>query len=379
MQHMTRILVVTMVSVFGLSGVQAQPAPEREDDPVVKQPRYLYGCGIIWADWIWPGDESKWGYDGKSMDMIKEMGGTSVPINIPWFNVERERGEWYFDYVDHQVAEAEKRGLAMFAYMGLTPDWALPPEAPRGVTGIGYRFPPPDELEEQFAEYCRRVARRYKGRIQHYQFWNEPNGCSWVKDGCGNMDGYPLYTRWLKVWYRAMKSEDPDAILGAAGLDYHAGVREGYRYIEGMYREGAKDYFDAMSIHPYDGDGIMHLQAIRDTRRVMVEHGDGHKGIWISEWGWNTTDEPLKARRIRAALQLLERPEFHYVTMGNYLSITDPTGEPGYGLCDRDLTPRLSYHAFRNYRKRVEAGAVAGQGETEEASRGGASRRRSER
>ena len=37
--------------------------------------------------------------------------------------------------------------------------------------------------------------------------------------------------------------------------------------------------------------------------------------------------------------------------MANYLSITDPAGEPGFGLCDRDLKPRKSYMAFKAYTK----------------------------
>jgi hypothetical protein len=321
--------------------------PYREE--FLSRPRYLYGCGIIWAQWRFPEDKKRWNYDAESMDMIKAMGGTSVPINIPWADVETKRGKWDFEYVDHQVKEAEKRGLAMFAYMGLTPDWALPPEAP-DKPGIGYRFPPGDEYEEAFVTYCRTVARRYQGRVKFYQFWNEPNGCGWVNDGCANGDQYARYTRWLKIWYKAMKRENPDCVLGAGALDYNAGVKEGYRYLEGMYREGAKDYFDAFNIHPYDGEGLLHFRAIEDTRRVMVAHGDGHKGLWLSEWGWPMADGPERCRRVIETLKALEDPKYYYVTMASYLSITDPGGEVGFGLCDRDLTPRPSYFAFGAYR-----------------------------
>jgi len=261
--------------------------------------------------------------------------------------------------VDHQVAQAEKRKLAMFAYMGLTPDWALPAKTvAKYGSGCGYRFPPPDEYREQFITYCKKVAKRYKGRIQHYQFWNEPNGCSWVNDGCGNGheadNTRKLYTKWLKIWYKAMKSEDPDCLLGAGALDYHEGVREGYTYLEGMYRHGAKDHFDAFNIHPYDKQGTLHHKAIEDTRRVMVEHGDGMKGIWISEWGWPLKDQEEKARRVTQSLRELTDPKYYYVTMANYLSIIDPAGEPGYGLCENDLKPRKAYAAFRQFAREYQ-------------------------
>jgi hypothetical protein len=347
------VLTAMSVPVMG-QAKSDRPLPKNEQEYrawFARQPRYLYGCGIIWAEWVWPKNKDKWDYDGRSMDMMKDLGGSSTPINIPWIDVEPDPDKWHWDYVDHQVAEAEKRGLAMFAYMGLTPDWALPPEAPKGMPGIGYRFPPPDSRKEQFVRYSKEVAKRYKGRIKHYQFWNEPNGCSWVRDGCSNGDQFALYTQWLIVWYDAMKSEDPDCVLGAGALDYNQGVSEGYKYLEGMYQNGAKDHFDAFSIHPYDSKGTLHYKAIEDTRRVMVEHGDGHKGMWISEWGWNMKDEDEKSRRIVKSLAELTSPKYYYITMANYLSITDPTGEPGYGLCDRDLKPRTSFQAFKQFVK----------------------------
>lgn len=315
------ILLATPVLVLG-QAKSDRPLPRNEEEYrawFAAQPRHLYGCGIIWAQWVWPGDKTKWNYDGRSMQMVKNM--------------------------------------------GLTPDWALPPEAPKGMTGIGYRYPPPDDKKEQFIRYCKEVAKRYKGRIKHYQFWNEPNGCSWVNDGCGNgheaENTRKLYTKWLIIWYNAMKSEDPDYVLGAGALDYHEGVAKGYEYLEGMYKHGAKDHFDAFNIHPYDSKGTLHHRAIEDTRRVMVEHGDGHKGIWISEWGWSMKDEDEKSRRIVKTLRELNDPKYYYVTMANYLSITDPAGEPGFGLCDRDLKPRKSYMAFRAYTREHPAKHVA--------------------
>lgn len=347
----TVVLVSSLVASAGAQEIGTK------ENPAVEGPRYLYGCGIIWAKWIWdPEDRSKWDYDAKQMDLIKAMGGTNVPIDIQWNRVEPEPGKWYFDYVDHAVKAAEERDLPKFAYMGLTPDWALDPEIREKYNqpGIGYRFPPPEERREEFIRYCKTVAKRYKGRIEHYQFWNEPNGCSWINDGCGNAHMFESYTYWLKIWYEAMKSEDPDAILGAGALDMHQGVKNGESYLEGMYKFGAKGYFDAFNIHPYDSQGTLHHAAIEGIRRVMVENGDGHKGIWVSEWGWSTKDEDLKARRIHRTLKELEDPKYHYVTMANYLSLTDPTGEPGYGLCERDLTPRKSYLAFKSHPKKIE-------------------------
>ncbi len=322
---------------------------------MTSEDRLLYGCGMIWAAWIWPSDRSRWSYDLESMARIRDMGGTHTGINLAWIDLEPQPGQWYWDYADHQVAAAERYGLRMFAYMGLTPDWAIPELVARYHSGIGYRFPPPEESAYAFRQYCRKVALRYKGRIRHYQFWNEPNGCSWVNDGCANGHEAPntraLYTRWLKEWATAMRRVDPNCVLGLGGLDLNQGVERGHEYLEGVYAHGGREAFDAVSIHPYDANGTLHHKAIQEIRRVMVEHGDARKGVWISEYGWAMTDEVEKARRVTQTLQELAEPRYRYVSMANYLSITDPTGEPGFGLCNRDLTPRLSYLAFQKARK----------------------------
>jgi len=351
---MRPIVVLVFVPAAGFAASQtgptANPPPLAEQRAFfARKPRHLYGCGIIPGHWI--GKDAS--YDAQCMDRIKAMGGTSTGVSLAWPDVERERSKWTFDIADQHVKLARERGLELLAYMGSTPDWALPPEA-KGKPRINHRYPPADEYRDVFVEYCRRVARRYRGKIRYYQFWNEPNGCSWIRENCRNADGYALYTRWLKIWYVAVKTEDPDCVLAAGGLDYHEGVAKGYEYLEGMYREGAKGFFDAFAIHPYDkrGKTPLHYRAIRDTRRVMVEHGDWDKDLWVTEYGLATDDEKHKADWIRAALRGLNSPEFFYVTHASYLSLTDPPGERGYGLCENDLTPRASYEAFRLFPKR---------------------------
>ena len=324
--------------------------------PLIAQqtPRpFIYGCGITWGKWLNLPDEQARAFDRLSMDRVKQMGGTNVPANFAWIDIEPQPGEYDWSYVDHQVAEARKRGLEIFAYVGVTPDWALPPEAPN-KPGIGYRFPPDEKFIPQFEAFCTALAARYRGRVRYYELWNEPNGYSWINDGGSNGHMAHTYVPWLKRWYKAMKAGDPDCVLAIGGLDYHSGVKEGYRYIEDVYRAGGRDYFDAVAIHPYGKP--LHWRAIHDTYRVLVRHGDGHKKLWLNEYGWNTEDEGLKARNLREVLTRLATPEFHMVFQANYLVLTDlpdsnDTTGHDYGLCSRDrkalqIAPRGSYEAF---------------------------------
>ncbi|MGB9588012.1 MAG: beta-galactosidase [Armatimonadota bacterium] len=288
----------------------------------------LFGAGMFWAKWR----EKPWDYDHKQMKLLKELGGKITSASFDWCELEKEKGKFNWDYTDHVVDAAQDLGLKQFGYVGNTAPWALPP----GIKPEhGYRNPPRDDCEKDFRNYCTKVAARYKGQVELFQFWNEPNGCSWINDGCSNGHMFESYTKWLKIAYEALKEGNPKCVVCAAALDYNEGVKEGYKYIEGMYQCGAKGYFDAISIHPYADSGL-HWKAVEDTRRVMVENGDGSKGIWITEWGYHNSKTPDAARKLKEVLTKLLSPEYSYVRIANYLVITDlPDG--GYGLYDSEM------------------------------------------
>ncbi|MBI2299765.1 MAG: beta-galactosidase [Armatimonadetes bacterium] len=337
------------LALFAAALAAGQDAPAAGPTP---RP-FLYGCGITWGAWLGLPPEQAMAFDRRSMDLIRDMGGTAVPANFAWIDVEPKPGEYHWDYVDHQVREARARGLEVFAYTGLTPDWALPANAPK-QPGIGYRFPPDETFAPQFEAFFEALARRYSGQVRYYEFWNDPNGCGWTNDGCSNGHMAPTYVPWLKRWYAAMKRGDPDCVLAVGGLDYNEGVKEGWRYLEDIYTHGGGDSFDAVAIHPYGSP--LHWQALRDTHACLVRHGQPGKKLWLNEYGWNTADEPAKAANLRAVLGELAKPEWSMVFMASYLVLTDlpetsdATGHD-FGLCSRDrragtITPRESFAAF---------------------------------
>lgn len=323
---------------LALGGVQAAtqtkpatgPASTGKQAANEKRP-LLFGAGMFWAKWR----DRAWDYDHKQMRILKEYGGRLTTASFDWCELEKEKGKWNWDYPDHTVDAAQDLGLKQFAYVGNTPGWALPEGVP---AEHGYRHPPSEKFEKEFREYLKKVAARYKGQVELFQFWNEPNGCSWINDGCSNGHMYESYTKWLKIAYEALKEGNPKCVVCAAALDYNEGVKEGYKYIEGMYSCGAKDYFDAISIHPYHPDGLF-WDAVHDTRRVMVENGDGKKGLWITEYGWSNSKGEDAAKKLRDVLTRLLQPEYDYVRIANYLVIT-PLPDGGYGLFDEEMTEK---------------------------------------
>ncbi len=310
------------------------------------QPRpYLYGMGRYKSTWAGRPQS----YDVQIWDHMSAMGATMSGAELVWVDAEPQPGVYNWDaiaYTDFEVDNLLARGIEPYFFLGLTPAWAaLRPDLPP------HRTPPSEAYVDEFMDFHRFVANRYKGRVKHYFFWNEPNGCSWINDGCSNGNGYVLYTKWLIRCAQAIKEADPDCKLIAGRLDYHAGVTSGWQYVQGMYANGAGPHIDGIAIHPYDWAGTIHWQALTDVHNVMVANGDGNKPVWITEYGWNSTDYQSTANKMTYVLNELRKPEWSFVQMANYLVLNDGGGVENYGLMDANLNPRAGYHAFANLDK----------------------------
>ncbi len=95
----------------------------------------------------------------------------------------------------------------------------------------------------------------------------------------------------------------------------------------------AGEAFDALGIHPYQGPAAEPPEAppaehpyritnVERVREVMVAHGDGHKPVWFTEFGWTTgtgegwsagVDEATQADYLRRAITMVQQ-RYAYVT-----------------------------------------------------------------
>lgn len=132
----------------------------------------------------------------------------------------------------------------------------------------------------------------FRENVTVWEIWNEPN---W-NTGFGAPGDPAKYMEFLRAAYISAKQADPSCIvLGGSilGTDY-----AGQNWLSSMYNNGAKDYMDAVAIHPYcgsvsplypnatgTGKAFWKLQNMRD---IMVQYGDQNKKIWITEMGWST-------------------------------------------------------------------------------------------
>ncbi len=190
-----------------------------------------------------------------------------VRTDFDWTTVEPAPGQWDFSYIDETLAQAQAQGVNILPILCYDVPWSRP----------AYKH------MDKWLEYVKRTVSRYKDSLGYWEVWNEQNLEGFWQDKPRPED----YAELLKQTYKLIKEIDPDLQVVIGGL---AGVP--LDYIEGVYKAGAKDYFDIMAVHPYrypgtpEGTGI--TAEIARLKALMAKYDDGEKSVWITEIGWPT-------------------------------------------------------------------------------------------
>ena len=332
---------------------------------------------------------------GRILNLVNDLRFTWIKQQVEWKNTEDPKGNYHWDELDRIVAAAERQRIKVMISVVKAPLWA---------TGGGHGFPKdPQDLHD----FMRAMAARYKGRVDAYEVWNEHN----LQGESGEVNA-GRYVELLKAAYTGIKASDPGAVVIAGALT-PTGVNDpkGQRapgaegamndvlYLEEMYKyhDGdVRSYFDVLGTHPYgfnnppdtkwpdnpnwnphfplgkDGrpdyynrHNSFYFRRIEDQRAIMEKYGDGHKQMWVTEYGWcsdyrddgygeckfNTRED-----QGRYILGAMERSRRYYPWMGvmflwnlNF-STFQPwyTGPSHFSIINGDWTGRPAYFMIRD-------------------------------
>ena len=129
-----------------------------------------------------------------------------------------------------------------------------------------------------FADYCKQMMRLYKDMVVAWEIENEPNA--------GDLIAADEYVEFLKVGYKAIKEEDPKAVV--VGL---CGCPGFLNWNEAVFKAGGAKDFDVLSLHHYLENPIRtHVQAKEIERAIeqLVKYRGERVPVWNTESAFHT-------------------------------------------------------------------------------------------
>lgn len=301
----------------------------------------------------------------QSLQLIREMGASTIVEFFPWAYIETRPGHYDWASADRIVRHAQNQGLRIIARMGFVPDWARPDDR---QTTLNYL---PPERYNEFASFVAAFAARYAGVIDHIIIWNEPNlAFEWGYDAVDPAG----YVALLRAVYEPVHRANPAVTILAAALAptlEPLGSPYGLDdllYLEAMYAAGAAPFFDALAIHTYGfthppeddpATDRLNFRRAELLHAIMSHHDDADKPVYITETGWNDnprwTQAVSPAQRIQYTIDALRWAErewswaeavciwvFRYPAPN--LNYTDH-----FELVTTHFQPKPIYYAIQNY------------------------------
>lgn len=277
------------------------------------------------------------------VNQITTLGMEWVKVRVDWRDIEETQGSILFTDLDAIVDALNTNNLQILFHVTNSPTWARETIDENG---------PPDDLAN-FGAFMTQLVGRYQGRVDAYEIWDEPNlRRNW---NCNRQLCDTDYLDLLRTAYNVINTVDADALVISAGLaptGFNDGINaiDDRLYLRTLYANGLRDVTDAVGIHapgwanPPDSrcceasEGVethfesplfYFLENIEAYRVIMVENGDGARPMWVTKFGWGTSEDvgdPSAIHIFVSYTSLAEQAEYNprAFEIGNDLGFIGP-------------------------------------------------------
>jgi len=320
--------------------------------------------------------------------LIAESGAGWIRDSISWSEVETVKGKYTVpqhidDYVNMAIANGQKVILLIVGGNSLY-------ETGKGPNGEAIPcLPVTTEGINGFAKFAAFVAEYFKGRVDTFEIWNEPD---WIGFS-GHYDWLPNQTTsgWLtlatkssdayfnliKAVYPAIKnvySGQPEKVTVISGGSMAITSSTGYMG-KLLSKSGISSYMDGVAFHPYSdvarpADVYSRYETSDFSSQIELLKGMTTKPIYITEYGasdfgnssnggndgvssfkgygiWGNDGQAMAL--VRAYMVAAFDPDIKLLTIHRFKEhSTVEDVETGYGVIDYDYMPKRGYAALAN-------------------------------
>lgn len=212
-----------------------------------------------------------------------------------WAWIEKQKGNWQIP--DDGIDSYRRNHVKVLGWLGGTPKWAsVNPDTKRDLYSASY-----SQVKDipAFRDYVRKVVSHFRGKIDEWQFWNEP----WIPFfwNSDTNDGTPVhsatpgkdYARLSKIAYEELKKVAPEVRM--YGFSTAQSYGDKIHWTRQVYDAGAYPYCDMMDYHQYEstpvgypGDRIE--TAYPQVWNVILEKEKNIKPVVMSEGAFNPAE-----------------------------------------------------------------------------------------
>jgi len=264
--------------------------------------------------------------------MLRMAGIGWVRERFSWAGTEPQKGVVNWRQYD-AVAEAfAKHGIRVYQIFHDSPAWS---RAGRKNTRN------PADLRDVYA-FAMRLAEHYKGKVQAWEVWNEPDIFFWpdLSDTFGGVQ---------KAAYLGFKAGDPEVLVLLGSF-----CRGRCAFDENLFASGIRDYFDVFNWHIYAPPE--HYPATLARYLDLLRQYECHeRPVWLTEAGIRLrATEPggeLNAADERRQADFVPRSVAFSLAAGNdrhFFFVLPYYLERGvqFGALRKDLSPRPAFVAL---------------------------------
>lgn len=308
----------------------------------------------------------------KAYDKLAAVGVKWIRIQSGWAKTEKQKGVYDFAWLDSIVDNLIARG--MIPWMCMCYGNALYTESAKKVFGAAGCPPIHTEEEKQaWHNYCAATAKHFRGRVTHFEVWNEPDGAWCWKHGVNatELGQFNVDTA------RALREGNPEVYVIGGSL---CQLSSSLAFLQEAFQTGMGDVIDGFTFHEYVYKETNVAQRVRAFRGFFTLHGkhidiiQGESGSQSRPFGYgalrlggwtprkqakqllrHTVADLLADVKFTSFFSCLDMMEALNGTVGDKASYQDY----GYfgilgadfdedGIATGEYTPKPSYYALQN-------------------------------
>jgi len=222
-------------------------------------------------------------------------------IGCTWKDIHVAPDQYDWSRLDEVLGKMEASGYKHITYViAATPRWAAgDPDAPHYAPWLGPGTNSlPGDLDASWKPFVANLSQRYKGRINAYEIWNEPQLADFM---------YPYddknrnkLAQMTKDASRIIKGNDSKALIGSASVlprPSSGGMKKGGKFFTALKKKDKKTWcgidFVACHIYPegHTSQGTLWKDYHKDVKQTMKDMGCPTTKIWVTETALGLLDD----------------------------------------------------------------------------------------